>query len=86
MQFDVPGWLASVVGCAREELTYESEHKEEGVLSINYSRGGMRLATVDVEAIPMSGSRRAAAWQLLAQFRDRVERVQVPAMTRFVWR
>jgi len=85
MQFDIPGWLANVIGCAREELTYESEREVGGVLTISYSRGGMRLATVDLAALPLNDSQRAA-WELLARFRDHVERVEVPATTRFVWR
>lgn len=85
MRFDVPGWLASVVGCAREELTFETEHEVEGVLTVNYSRRGTHMASVDVAAVPMSDARRGS-WQLLAQLGDRIERVQVPANTRFAWR
>lgn len=85
MEFDVPGWIASVVGCAREELTFESEQETGGVLTINYTRAGTPLATVDLAAMPMSDARRGS-WQLFAQVGDRVERVQVPATTRFVWR
>lgn len=85
MQFDVPGWLASVAGCAREELTVEAEHEVDGVLTIDYARKGIHLASVDVAAMPMSDPRRGS-WQLLAQLGDRIEQVQVPANTRFAWR
>lgn len=85
MQFDVPGWLASVLGCAREELTFESEREVDGVLTVTYSREGSTLASVDLAAMPM-GEARKGAWQLLAQVGDRIERVQVPARTRFAWR
>lgn len=85
MHFDVPGWLASVVGCARDELTFEAEQEVEGVLTVKYSRGGTHLASVDVAALPMNDARRGS-WQLLAKLGDRIERVQLPANTRFAWR
>jgi hypothetical protein len=85
MQFDVPGWLASVVGCAREEIAFDSEREVGGVLTLHYTRDGQPLATVDLAALPLSDARRGA-WQLFAQLGERVERVQVPAKTRFIWR
>jgi hypothetical protein len=85
MQFDVPGWLASVVGCAREEIVFDKEHEAAGVMTIYYARAGKPLATVDLAAVPMHDARRGS-WQLFAQLGERVERVQVPAQTRFVWR
>lgn len=85
MHFDVQGWLASVVGCTRDELMFEAEHEVDGVLTVDYARDGRHLASVNVAALPMSDPRRGS-WQLLAQLGDRIERVQVPANTRFAWR
>lgn len=85
MQFDVPGWLASVVGCSREELAFDHEREIEGVLTVTYTRAGKAVATVNVAALPLSDARRAS-WQLTAQIGDRLEQVQVPGNTRFLWR
>ncbi len=85
MHFDVPGWLASVVGCAREELVFDSESEIEGQLTVAYLRGGRPLATVNVIALPLSDPRRAS-WRLAARIGDRTEQVQVPSNTRFAWR
>jgi hypothetical protein len=87
MNFDVPGWIATIAGWDRAELTYLSETERSGYLSVTYGRRGARraVATVDLMAAPLGDTGRAT-WQLLAQIENRIERVQVPAKTRFVWR
>ena len=85
MQFDVPGWLASVVGCQRDDLVFHSEREVDGSLVVTYSRGGEPFATVSLAAMPLSDARRAS-WQVAARIGERLEQVQVPAKTRFVWR
>lgn len=85
MEFDVPGWLATLTGVPRQEVVYSDETETDGMMSVTYSRGGERLAIVDLAAVPLSNTRRAA-WQVLAQLKDRLERAQVPATTRFIWR
>ena len=85
MEFDVPGWVATLAGCERSEVEFQAETEADGYLSVSYARSGRPLATVDLIAVPMSDSRRAS-WQLFAQIDQRVERVQVPARTRFLWR
>jgi hypothetical protein len=85
VEFDVPGWLATLTGVPRQEVVYSDETESDGLMTVTYSRGGERLAVVDLVAVPLSSSRRAA-WQVLAQLKDRLERAQVPATTRFIWR
>jgi hypothetical protein len=85
VHFDVPGWLASVVGCTREELEFDREREVQDFLVVTYTRAGKPLATVNVTAVPLSGARRAS-WQLAAEIGDRLEQVQLPSNTRFVWR
>ena len=85
MQFDVPGWLSSVMGWERDALIFESEREEDDYLIVTYSRGGNPAATVNLVALPLVGAR-GGTWQLSAQIGDRLEQVQVPAKTRFVWR
>jgi hypothetical protein len=85
VEFDVPGWVATVLGADRDELAFESEQEVDGYMHITYTREGSPVATVTVIAMPMADARRAS-WQLAAQIGDRLEQVQVPARTRFVWR
>jgi hypothetical protein len=85
MQFDVPGWLASVMGWSRDELVFDGEHEQEGALTVTYSRAGKPAATVNLVALPLPGAN-SASWQLAAQLNGHREKVQVPAKTRFVWR
>jgi hypothetical protein len=85
MQFDVPGWVATLVGCAREELAFVREKDMSHSISVTYARNGSEFAEVDLMAMPMGDFRRAT-WQLFARIGERVERIQVPAQTRFVWR
>jgi hypothetical protein len=85
MNFDVPGWIATIAGCDRAELTYVGETERAGYLSVTYARGKKPVATVDLVAAPLGDTGRAT-WQLLAQIDNRIERVQVPAKTRFLWR
>lgn len=86
MEFDVPGWLATLTGVPRQEVVYSDETETDGMMSVTYSRAGQRLAIVDLVAVPMSSTPPRAAWQVLAQLKDRLERAQVPATTRFIWR
>lgn len=85
MQFDVPGWLATLVGCARDEVVFVKEADKGAYLTVTYARSGSELGTVELVARPLGDPRRAT-WHLLAQIGERVETVQVPAQTRFVWR
>jgi hypothetical protein len=85
VQFDVPGWVATLAGCAREELVLFREKDTANSLSVTYARDGSEFAKVDLKAMPMSDARHAT-WQLFAKIGERVEQVQVPAQTRFVWR
>lgn len=85
MNFDVPGWIATLAGRRREDIAYVSEAEQSGLLSVTYALDGGGLAKVDLVAMPMGDSGRAT-WQLFAQLGDRIERAQVPAKTRFVWR
>lgn len=85
MTFDVPSWIATLVGCERNEVEFESETEADGYVSVVYTRAGRPVATIDLVAMPMSDARRAS-WQVFAQFDERIERVQVPANTRFTWR
>ena len=85
MEFDVPGWLANLTGVPRQEVVYSDETEADGLMTVTYSRAGERLAVVDLVAVPLSTTRHAA-WQVLAQLKDRLERAQVPATTRFIWR
>jgi hypothetical protein len=85
LQFDVPGWLATLVGCTRDELAFLRETDKGDYLSVSYTRDGSEIATVDLVARPLGDPRRAT-WHLLALIGERVETVQVPAQTRFIWR
>ena len=84
MQFDVPGWIATLGGCAREKVVYRGETEQSGLLSVSYECD-LTPANVDLVAIPMGDSGRAS-WQVSARIGDRAERVQVPGNTRFLWR
>jgi hypothetical protein len=85
LQFDVPGWVATLIGCGREEVIFVREKDMAESLSVTYARNGSEIATVELMAMPLGDARRAT-WELLAQIGERAERVQVPAQTRFVWR
>ena len=85
MDFDVPTWLASIVGCARGEVVYLDEASKHDSVSVQYERAGQLLAVVNLAALPL-GIGGGATWQVVAQLDDRVERAEVPAKTRFIWR
>jgi hypothetical protein len=85
MDFDVPAWLATLTGLAREDVEYRDETESEGFMSVTYTSDGKPLAKVNLVAVPLSDSRRVT-WQVLAELPDRLERAQVPARTHFIWR
>ena len=84
MDFDVPAWLATLTGLAREDVVYTDESESEGLISVTYTSDGRPLARVNLMAVPLNEAR--ASWQVMAELPDRLERAQVPSRTHFIWR
>lgn len=84
-KFDVPAWLATLTGLERTEIELRDQSESAGRLSSTYFRGPRRLATVTLAALPLDTSGRSS-WQIVAQLGERIESVQMPPTTRFLWR
>jgi len=78
--FDVRRWLAGIGRVGIDGVTFVSESERSGRRTVLYDCAGV---SVKVRMAPVSG---AAAWELVADFGQSVDRVLLPRATRFVWR
>jgi hypothetical protein len=85
MVFDVPGWLASVANCEREQVALEGEVRRAGALHLRYRVEAHEQVRVRLRALGQARGR-ASGWEVVATVGKRIERVEVPAGTRFAWR
>jgi hypothetical protein len=78
--FDVPSWVASVSHVPIDSVEYVNESERAGRRTVTYNCDG---STAKVRMSPVAG---AAAWELVAECRDVIDRVVLPGVTRFIWR
>jgi hypothetical protein len=85
VDFNVRGWLASLTGYSEGEIRQVDESEEPGRVSARYRCSPTLLASVHVSGLPRT-SGGSARWQVVAEFGQRVVRVELPGDTRFAWR
>jgi hypothetical protein len=78
--FDVRSWVAGVGHVSIDSVKYVSESERAGRRTVVYECAGH---TAKVRMAPVTG---AAAWELVAEVDQSVDRVVLPGATRFVWR
>jgi hypothetical protein len=78
--FDVRAWLAGLKHVSTDSVTFVSENERAGRRTVVYECAGR---AVKVRVAPVAG---AAAWELVAELDDSVDRVVLPGATRFLWR
>ena len=78
--FDVRGWVAGMSHIAKDAVQFVSESERGGRRTVTYNCAG---SVAKVRMAPVAG---AAAWELVAEINDSVDRVLLPRATRFVWR
>jgi hypothetical protein len=80
--FDVTGWVAGLSTGDPGSFRVIGEKERAGVLTVTYECEGEK---VDV-LVRRAGGVAAAAWELTADFGNRVERIVLPGGVRFIWR
>ena len=78
--FDVRGWLAGLGHIPVGAVHFISESERSGRRTVTYDCAG---TVAKVRMTPLTG---AAAWELVAELGQAVDRVVLPGATRFVWR
>src|SRR3954453_3181980 len=78
--FDVRGWLAGLRNISIDSVRYVGENERQGHRTVTYDCAG---SVGKVRIGPVAG---AAAWELVAEVGEEVDRVVLPGATRFVWR
>ena len=78
--FDVRSWLAGLSHLAVDAVEYVGESERQGRRTVTYNCAG---TTLKVRMAPLAGT---AAWELVAEMPGAVDRVLLPAGTRFMWK
>ena len=78
--FEIRGWLAGLGQIPIESVQYLGENERHGRRTVTYDCAG---AVAKVRMGPVAG---AAAWELVAELGDAMDRVVLPGATRFIWR